>query len=141
MLSTQRQGYSVKINIVYILPNICGLSGDPRRQFRQWWRLLHKQSATVSSQASYRTDSRRAPHEHTLIVMTTSPQIGPDSSFLRFSYIKLYRTAYNFAWFLCRCENWALTMREEHRLKVSENKVLGKISGPKTGESDSRWGN
>jgi len=30
-------------------------------------------------------------------------KIGPDSLFLRFVYIKLYRTAYNFACFVCVC--------------------------------------
>jgi hypothetical protein len=28
------------------------------------------------------------------------------------------------------CETWALTVREEHKLKVFENKVLRKIFGP-----------
>jgi hypothetical protein len=29
------------------------------------------------------------------------------------------------------CETWYLTLREEHRLRVSENKVLRRIFGPK----------
>jgi hypothetical protein len=29
------------------------------------------------------------------------------------------------------CETWSLTLREEHRLKVSENRVLRRIFGPK----------
>jgi hypothetical protein len=29
------------------------------------------------------------------------------------------------------CEAWSLTLREEHRLQVFENRVLRKISGPK----------
>jgi hypothetical protein len=32
------------------------------------------------------------------------------------------------------CENWSLTLREEHRLKVFENRVLRKIFGPKREE-------
>jgi hypothetical protein len=28
------------------------------------------------------------------------------------------------------CETWSLTLREEHRLKVSENRVLRRIFGP-----------
>jgi hypothetical protein len=35
---------------------------------------------------------------------------------------------------LCGCETWSLTLREKHRLKVSENKVLRRIFGPKTDE-------
>jgi len=34
------------------------------------------------------------------------------------------------------CETWSLTLREEHRLRVSENKVL-KIFGPKREEDGS----
>jgi hypothetical protein len=34
------------------------------------------------------------------------------------------------------CETWSLTMREEHRLKVSENRVL-RIFGPKRDEDRS----
>ena len=29
------------------------------------------------------------------------------------------------------CETWSLTLREEHRLRVFENRVLRRISGPK----------
>jgi hypothetical protein len=29
------------------------------------------------------------------------------------------------------CETWSLTLREEHRLEVFENKVLRRIFGPK----------
>jgi hypothetical protein len=32
------------------------------------------------------------------------------------------------------CETWPLTLREEHRLRVFENKVLRRIFGPKTNE-------
>ena len=32
------------------------------------------------------------------------------------------------------CETWTLTLREEHRLRVFENKVLRKIFGGKTDE-------
>jgi hypothetical protein len=38
---------------------------------------------------------------------------------------------YNFAY---GCETWFLTLREEHTLKVFENRVLRKISGPKRDE-------
>ena len=32
-----------------------------------------------------------------------------------------------------RCETWSLTLREEHRLRVFENRVVNKIFGPKRG--------
>ena len=37
------------------------------------------------------------------------------------------------------CENWSLTLREEHRLKVSENRVLRRIFGPKRDEVTGQW--
>jgi hypothetical protein len=36
------------------------------------------------------------------------------------------------------CETWSLTFREEHRLRVFENRVLRRIFGPK-GEEDGSW--
>jgi hypothetical protein len=36
------------------------------------------------------------------------------------------------------CETWSLTLREEHRLKVFENRVLRRIFGPKS-EEDGSW--
>jgi hypothetical protein len=35
---------------------------------------------------------------------------------------------------LYECETWSLTLREEHRLRVFENRVLRKIFGPKRDE-------
>jgi hypothetical protein len=32
------------------------------------------------------------------------------------------------------CETWSLTLREKHRLRMSENRVLGIIFGPKKDE-------
>jgi hypothetical protein len=32
------------------------------------------------------------------------------------------------------CETWSLTLREEHRLRVFENRVLRRIFGPKREE-------
>jgi hypothetical protein len=32
------------------------------------------------------------------------------------------------------CEAWSLTLREEHRLRVFENRVLRRIFGPKRDE-------
>jgi hypothetical protein len=34
----------------------------------------------------------------------------------------------------CGCETWSLTLREEHRLRVYENRVLRTIFEPKRGE-------
>ncbi|KAJ4427375.1 hypothetical protein ANN_24996 [Periplaneta americana] len=37
------------------------------------------------------------------------------------------------------CETWTLTLREEHRLRVFENKVLRKIFGAKRDEATGEW--
>jgi hypothetical protein len=37
------------------------------------------------------------------------------------------------------CEDWSLTLREEHRLRVFENRVLRKIFGPKRHEVTGEW--
>jgi len=42
---------------------------------------------------------------------------------------------------LCGCETWSLTLREEHRLRVFENRVLRRIFGPKRDEVKGEWRN
>jgi hypothetical protein len=37
------------------------------------------------------------------------------------------------------CETWSLTLREEHRLGVFENRVLRRIFGPKRDEVRKDW--
>jgi hypothetical protein len=37
------------------------------------------------------------------------------------------------------CETWSLTLREEHRLRVFENRVLRRIFGPKRDEVTVEW--
>jgi hypothetical protein len=51
--------------------------------------------------------------------------------------IKIYKTL-SLPILLYECETWSLTLREEHRLRVSENRVLSKILGPKR-EEDGSW--
>jgi hypothetical protein len=40
---------------------------------------------------------------------------------------------------LYECETWSLTLREEHRLRLSANRVLRKIFRPKRVEVTSQW--
>jgi hypothetical protein len=40
---------------------------------------------------------------------------------------------------LCGCETWSLTLREEHRLRVFDNRVLGRIFVPKRDEVTGKW--
>ena len=37
------------------------------------------------------------------------------------------------------CETWSLTLREERRLRVFENRVLRRIFGPKMDEATGEW--
>jgi hypothetical protein len=37
------------------------------------------------------------------------------------------------------CEIWSVTLREEHRLRVFENRVLRRIFGPKRDEVTGEW--
>jgi hypothetical protein len=37
------------------------------------------------------------------------------------------------------CETWSLTLREEHGLRVFENRVLRRIIGPKRDEETGGW--
>jgi hypothetical protein len=48
--------------------------------------------------------------------------------------IRIYKTVV-----LCGCETWSLTLREDHRLRVFENRVLRRIFGPKRDEVTGGW--
>jgi hypothetical protein len=47
--------------------------------------------------------------------------------------VKIYRTII-LPVVLYGCETWSLTLREEHRLRMFENRVLRRIFGPKRDE-------
>jgi hypothetical protein len=49
--------------------------------------------------------------------------------------IKIYKTVI-LPVVLYGCETWSLTLREDHRLRVFENRVLRRIFGPKREETD-----
>jgi hypothetical protein len=52
--------------------------------------------------------------------------------------IRLYRTII-LPVVLYGCETWSLTLREEQRLRVFENRVLRKVFGPKRDEVTGDW--
>jgi len=54
------------------------------------------------------------------------------------SQIKIYRTII-LPVVLYGCETWSLTLREERRLRVFENRVLRRIFGPKRDEVTGEW--
>jgi hypothetical protein len=52
--------------------------------------------------------------------------------------IRIYKTII-LSVVLYGCETWSLTLREEHRLRVLENRVLRRIFGPKSDEVTGEW--
>jgi hypothetical protein len=52
--------------------------------------------------------------------------------------IKTYRTLI-LSVVLYGCETWSLTLREEHRLRVFENRVLRRVYRPKKDEVTGKW--
>jgi hypothetical protein len=52
--------------------------------------------------------------------------------------IKIYKTII-LPVVLYGCEAWFLTLREEHRLRVFDNRVLRRIFGPKRDEMTGEW--
>jgi hypothetical protein len=52
--------------------------------------------------------------------------------------IKIYKTII-FLLVLYVCENWSLTLKEECRLRVSENRLLRRIFGSKRDEVKGEW--
>jgi hypothetical protein len=52
--------------------------------------------------------------------------------------VKIYKTII-LQVILYGCETWSLTLREEHRLRVFENRVLGRIFGPKREDVTGEW--
>jgi PAS domain-containing protein len=52
--------------------------------------------------------------------------------------VKIYKTII-LPFVLYGCETWSLTLREEHRLRVFENRVLRRIFGLKRDEVTGEW--
>jgi hypothetical protein len=52
--------------------------------------------------------------------------------------IKIYRSII-FPVVLYGCETWSLTLREDHRLRVFESRMLRRIFGPKKDEVTGEW--
>jgi len=52
--------------------------------------------------------------------------------------IKIYRTII-LPVVLYGCETWSLTLREERKMRVFENKVLRRIFGPRSDEVTGEW--
>jgi hypothetical protein len=52
--------------------------------------------------------------------------------------VKIYKTII-LPVVLYGCETWSLTLKEEHRVRVFDNRVLWRIFGPKRDEVTGEW--
>jgi hypothetical protein len=52
--------------------------------------------------------------------------------------VKIYKTIILPA-VLYECETWSLTLREEHRLRVFENRVMRRMFGPGRDDMTGEW--
>jgi hypothetical protein len=69
-------------------------------------------------------------------LLSFSPKYVSPSHIKKNLKIKIYRTAI-LQVVLYGCETWSLTLREEHRLRVFEKRVVRKIFGPEIEENGS----
>jgi hypothetical protein len=53
--------------------------------------------------------------------------------------IRIYKTVILSVVVLYGCGTWSLTLREEHRQRVFENRMLRRIFGPKRDEVTGKW--
>jgi hypothetical protein len=74
------------------------------------------------------------------VMLTTveSRNVGLPVCFVKTKKIRIYKTII-LPLVLYWCETWFLTLREEHRLRVCENRVLRRIFGLERNEVTGRW--
>ncbi|KAJ4439141.1 hypothetical protein ANN_15098 [Periplaneta americana] len=75
--------------------------------------------------------------ENTGILLEASKAVGLESAVQNLK-VRIYETVI-LPVVVYGCETWTLTLREEHRLRVFENKVLRKIFGAKRDEVTGEW--
>jgi hypothetical protein len=66
-------------------------------------------------------------------LLSFSPEVLSSRLLSKNRKIRIYKTII-LAVVLNRCEIWALTLREEHKLRVFENRVLRRMFEPKSDE-------
>jgi hypothetical protein len=68
-----------------------------------------------------------------LLPFSSEPFVFSSAVYSKHVKIKIFKTLI-LPVVLYGCETWSLILREEHRLRVFENRVLRRIFGPKRGE-------
>jgi hypothetical protein len=71
-------------------------------------------------------------------LLAFGPEPSVFSSAVKNLKIRIYKTII-LSVVLYGCESWSLTLKEEHRLRVFENRVLRRIFGPKRDEVTRKW--
>ncbi|KAJ4447111.1 hypothetical protein ANN_09111 [Periplaneta americana] len=92
---------------------------------------------TIGKESLYVTSSDNGIR---LVNFATSKNLIVQNISFRIDTCKIYKTVI-LPDLLYGCETWTLTLREEHRLRVFENKVLRKIFGAKQDEVTGEWRN
>jgi len=72
------------------------------------------------------------------LVYSNSPQINYIYIYIYIYDVKIYRNVI-LPVVLYGCETLSLTLREERRLRVFENRVLRRVFGPKGDEATGEW--
>jgi hypothetical protein len=73
-----------------------------------------------------------------MLATVQSRAFGLPACFSKNVKVKIYKTII-LPHVLHGCETWSLTLREEHRLMVFENRIVRRIFGPKTDEITAEW--
>jgi hypothetical protein len=94
---------------------------------RYFWRSLNSTVPSVKKQV----DSGNACY-HSVQNLLSSSLLSKNLK------IRIYKTII-LPVVLYGCETWSLTLREEQRLRVFENKMLRRIFGPKRDEVTAEW--
>jgi hypothetical protein len=84
------------------------------------------------------TDQNRMPEEINTRLNSGNACYHSVQSLLSSCLLSIYKTIL-LPVVLYWCETWSLTLREEHRLRVFENRVLRRIFGPKGDEVTREW--
>ena len=105
------------------------------------WGRGGRQSSSVNGRLS-NCSRQKASDSANIIFVFNFIILVKKSSVFQFAFqkykIKIYRTVI-LAVVLYGCETWSLTLREERRLRVFENRVLRRVFGPKRDEVTGEW--